>query len=173
MGGDQANEIFIKYADYYTEEIKSSIDILEKSSYYKLCDEKDKVVLCHNDLAHHNILLQDDEAYFIDFDYAIIDLKVNDLCNFINKAIKNSAYDIDKARQILEGYRINNTLDKRELEVLYGMLSFPEDFYTISRDYYTRRKEWDEDVFIDRLKKKVEFQVEREEFLIDFKKNLN
>jgi CotS family spore coat protein len=167
---NEFDEIFVKNVDYYAEEINSSINILEKSCYSKLCTEKDKVVLCHNDLAHHNILIQNDEAYFIDLDYSVIDLKVQDLCNYINKAIKNSAYDIDKAKEILEEYYRSNTLDKRELEVLYGMLSFPEGFYAISRDYYTRRKEWDEDIFIERLKKKIVFREEREEFLRDFKK---
>jgi len=170
---NEFDEIFIKHVDHYKEEVVRSIDILESSSYSQLCTEKDKVVLCHNDLAHHNILLYNDEAYFIDFDYSIIDLKVKDLCNFINKALKISAYDIDKANQILKGYCMSNTLDKRELEVLYGMLSFPEEFYSISRDYYTRRKEWDEAVFIERLKKKLEFREEREEFLMNFKKSLN
>lgn len=167
---NEFDEIFIENVDYYTEEIINSINILDNSSYKQLCTEKDKVVLCHNDLAHHNILLYDDEAYFIDLDYSKMDLKVNDLCNFINKVIKISAYDIDKAKQILNEYCRSNTLDKRELEVLYGMLSFPEEFYNISRDYYTRRKEWDKEVFIERLKKKIEFKEEREEFLMEFKK---
>jgi len=165
---NEFDEIFIRHVDYYTAEINNSINILENSSYIELCNEKDKVVLCHNDLAHHNILLYNDEAYFIDFDYSIVDLKVHDLCNFINKAVKNSAYDINKAKEILKEYCTKNTLDKRELEVLYGMLSFPDEFYTISRDYYTRRKEWDEEVFIERLKKRIEFREERKEFLINF-----
>lgn len=170
---NEFDEIFIKQVDYYMDEITNSINILENSSYIELCNEKDKVVLCHNDLAHHNILLYNDEAYFIDFDYSIVDLKVHDLCNFINKAVKNSAYDINKAKEILKEYCTKNTLDKRELEVLYGMLSFPDEFYTISRDYYTRRKEWDEEVFIERLKKRIEFREERKEFLTNFKRIIN
>jgi len=44
-------------------------------------------------------------------------------------------------------------------------LRFPEDFYSISKDYYSRRKDWDEEVFLDRIIKKVEFKDDREEFL--------
>ena len=69
----------------YIDEIKDSIDMLDKAGYYKLCSEDDKVVICHNDLAYHNILINNGEAYFIDFDYVIIDLKVHDLCNFISR----------------------------------------------------------------------------------------
>ncbi|MDW8800621.1 CotS family spore coat protein [Clostridium sp. A1-XYC3] len=163
------DEIFLKNVDYYINQIKASADMLEKSCYYKLCSEEDKIVVCHHDLAYHNILINDGEAYFIDFDYAIIDLKVHDLCNFINKVIKNFAFDVDKANSIIENYCVKNTLSKREIEVLKAMLAFPEDFYSISRDYYAKRKDWDEEVFLDRLKRKSSYKEDREEFLDKFK----
>ncbi|MBL4935852.1 CotS family spore coat protein [Clostridium sp. YIM B02515] len=166
------DKIFLKNIDTHLEDMKRSVKILEDSEILELCKEKDKVVICHNDLAYHNILINNDEAYFIDFDFAIVDLKVHDLCNFINKAIKNTAFDIDKAKAILSDYCKNNPLDERELKVLYGMLTFPEDFYSISRDYYTRRKDWEEEVFLDRLIKKVSFKEDREEFLESFEKNI-
>lgn len=167
---NEFDEIFIKDVDYYIDQIKNSIDMLNDAGYYKLCSEDDKIVVCHNDLAYHNILINGGEAYFIDFDYAIIDIKVHDLCNFINKVIKNFAFDISKAEIIIENYCKTNTLDKREMKILDAMLNFPYDFYTISRDYYTRRKEWDESVFLDRLKKKAAYKDDREEFLKNFHK---
>lgn len=166
------DEIFINSVDYYIEQIKKSINMLQKSYYYKLCSEEDKIVVCHHDLAYHNILIKNEEAYFIDFDYAIIDLKVHDLCNLINKVVKNFAFDIEKANTIIENYCIKNTLNKRELEVLHAMLTFPEDFYSISKDYYTKRKDWEEEVFLDRLKRKSGYREDREEFLQKFKENI-
>ncbi len=167
---NEFDEIFLNHIEYYIKEIQSSIDNLEASHYHKLCSEEDKIVLCHHDLAHHNILIKNEQAYFVDFDYSIIDIKVHDLCNFINKAIKNSAYDITKSELIIAEYCNNNTLDQRELEVLYVLLSFPHDFYEISRDYYTRRKSWDEEVFINRLKKKINLKEDNVEFLQEYKK---
>ena len=165
--------IFLENAQYYEENIIKSINILKESEYYNLCKEKEKIVFCHHDLAHHNILINKEEVYFLDFDYAILDLKVHDICNFINKVIKNFAYDIDKCHSILNEYTKINPLDDRELKVLYGMLSFPEDFYSISRDYYTRKKQWSEEIFLSRLKKKVESRKDREVFLEAFKNNYN
>jgi len=166
------DEIFIKDADYYIDEIKKSIDMLEGAGYYKLCSEDDKIAVCHNDLAYHNILINSGEAYFIDFDYAMIDIKVHDLCNFINKVIKNFAFDIDKAKLIVKNYCKTNSLSSREIKVLGAMLTFPYDFYTISRDYYARRKEWDESVFLDRMRKKASYKKDRQEFLKDFQKEM-
>lgn len=163
------DKIFIENFDHHMNQIKESIDILENSAFYELCSEEDKIALCHHDLAYHNIIINDDKAYFIDFDYAVIDLKVHDLCNFINKAIKNVAFDIEKAASIIYDYCSENSIDKRELKVLYGLLYFPEDFYSISRDYYTKRKDWEEEVFFDRLIKKVSFKEDRMEFLEEFK----
>lgn len=170
---NEFDEIFIKDADYYINEIKHSIDMLEQAGYYKLCSEDDKIVVCHNDLAYHNILISGGEAYFIDFDYAIIDIKVHDLCNFINKVVKNFAFDIKKAKLIIENYCKVNSLSSRELEVLEAMLNFPYDFYTISRDYYTRRKEWDESVFLARMRKKSSYKDDRKEFLENFKTEIS
>lgn len=164
------DEIFIKNVEYYVNEIEKSVSMLEKSYYYKLCSEEDKIVVCHHDLAHHNILINDGNAYFIDFDYAIIDLKVHDLCNFINKVIKNFAFDIEKAEEIIKNYCMKNVLNDREMEVLNAMLTFPDDFYNISKSYYTKCKDWDESTFLDRLKRKNGYKEDREEFLHEFKK---
>lgn len=166
------DEIFIDNSRYYIKEIKKSERLLEKSCYYKLCSEEDKIVVCHHDLAYHNIMINDNKAYFLDFDYAIIDLKVHDLCNFINKVIKNFAFDMEKTKSIIEGYCNKNTLSDRELEVLYAMLNFPNDFYTISKDYYTKRKDWEEEVFLDRLKRKTRYKEDRMEFLEEFKNTI-
>ena len=163
------NDIFLEHEKYYEENIMESINILEQSQYYELCNEEEKVVFCHHDLAHHNILINKEEVHFLDFDYGVVDLRVHDICNFINKAIKSFTYDIEKCHDILREYSSVNPLEQRELEVLYGMLSFPEDFYSISKDYYTRRKQWSEEVFLNRLKRKVEYREDREEFLKDFK----
>lgn len=166
------DNIFLENLSYHLEEIKESIRLLEASPYNELCKEGKNIVLCHHDLAYHNILINDDKAYFIDFDFAIIDLKIHDICNLMNKAIKNFAFDIDRAEIILKNYTSTNSLDERELKVLYGLLTFPLDFYNVSKDYYTKRKDWEEEVFLNRLIKKISFKEDRREFLEEYKENI-
>lgn len=159
------DKVFLENESYHVKEMEESIKILEDSALRELCREEDKVVFCHNDLAYHNILINEDKAYFIDFDNSIVDLRVHDLCNLITKAVKKFAFDTERAASILYDYSTSNALSSKELKVLYGLLYFPEDFYSISRDYYTRRKDWEEEVFLDRLVKKVSFKEDRKEFL--------
>jgi CotS family spore coat protein len=167
---NEFDELFLKNVDFYLGEIENSINIMDKTQYYDLFKEKDKVAFCHHDLAHHNIIINNEEAYFIDFDYSIIDLKVHDLCNFINKAIKGSVYDFEKCKLIMKEYLSKNTLENSEMQVLFGFLSFPQSFYEISRDYYTRRKDWDDQAFLDKFKKRLELKEDNIEFLGEFKK---
>ena len=167
---NEFDELFLKNVDSYLVQIEDSIEIMEKTQYYDLYKEIDKIAFCHHDLAHHNIIINNEEAHFIDYDYSIIDLKVHDLSNFINKAIKNVVYDFEKCKIILKEYQSKNTLELSEMEVLYGLLSFPQSFYEITRDYYKRRKIWDEGVFIDKFKKTLELKEDNLEFLEDFKK---
>lgn len=169
---NEFDTIFLENVSYYKSQMEESIRFLEKSSFYKLCSQEDKIVLCHNDLAHHNILIKEDEAYFVDFDYSVIDLRVHDLCNFINKVGKGSAYDIEKAKLIIQDYCVENELSDKELQVLYGLLMFPQDFYIICKDYYTRKKDWNYEMFLDRLIKKNDFKDDRREFLEKFKDDI-
>ena len=162
-----------KEIDGYIELGKKSLEGLKKTAYLDLCNEENKITICHHDLAYHNILINEEKAYFVDFDYAILDLKVHDLCNFINKVEKNFDFDIEKAKLILEEYSKESDLDSRELEVLYYLLMFPHDFYSICRDYYTRRKNWSEQLFNNKLDKKLSLKDEKNQFLEEFKKIYN
>ncbi|SMC28826.1 spore coat protein, CotS family [Clostridium acidisoli DSM 12555] len=166
------DDIFLKNVNSYINKIEDSIGLLNKNLYYKLCSEEDKIALCHHDLAHHNVIIKEDNAYFIDFDFAVIDLKIHDICNFINKVIKSFSFDIDKVKIIIENYRLSNTLNNNEINILYSMLTFPQDFYEISKDYYTRRKEWDERVFVSKLDRKIKLEDDRVDFLSDFNKKI-
>lgn len=158
------DSIYLEYADYYIGCSRAALEKILSSSYKELCDSKR--TLCHHDLAHHNILIgNDDNVYFIDFDYAVIDLPYHDISNLITKAAKNNGWCPDILDIIIETYKGINGLTIDELEVLYGFMLFPLDFYEISSGYYARLKDWEEDDFVDKLRRKAGYKEEREEFL--------
>lgn len=165
----ECDRIYLKHADYYISCIKEAYSHIENSKYREIC--KTKHTLCHHDLAHHNILIgRDENVYFIDFDYSVIDLPYHDISNIITKAIKHSGWDIDIANTVLEGYMKEREMSREEIEVLYGYLLFPQDFYDIASNYYMKNRGWDEEEFREKLKRKAEYRDDREKFLKEFKK---
>ncbi len=166
---NEFHEIFLTHVDYFLERMKKSIEVLEKSPYMELCKVRNNFILCHHDLAYHNILIKDNKGYFIDFDYSIIDLRVHDICNFINKTTKNSCYDFNMLKEIIKEYNSISPISKEEYEVLYGMLLFPEGFYSISRDYFYRKKLWKFNSYLYKIQKKVQDIEERQDMVETFK----
>ena len=105
----------------------------------------------------------------IDFDYCTIDLRVVDLADFILKGIKNVAFDIEKAIEAIDSYNEVYPLSKEEYKMLYISLLFPRDFYSLVRDYYHRQKFWQEEVFVNRLKNKLDNEYFRRGFLKNYR----
>lgn len=166
---NEFHEIFLKFVDYFLDDMEKSIQILKDSSYIELCKNSDNFILCHHDLAYHNIIINDNVSYFIDFDYSIIDLRVHDICNFINKATKHSCYDFEVLRLIMDEYNKKGPLLQEEYKALYGMLCFPEDFYSISKDYFYRKKLWKYESYLYKIQKKVQDIEERQQMIENFK----
>lgn len=166
------DSIFLENIDYYIKKMSDSIEYLDDKIYYKLCSEDDKVVLCHHNLNCHNIIINDEGAYFINFENSIIDLKVHDICNFVNNVIKKVSYDISKLNIIVENYLTSNNLNNEEKKVLIGMLSVPEEFYVLAKNYYSKRIEESEEVSILKLKRNIQDQDMQMSFIEKLKENI-
>lgn len=165
--------LFIKNVDKYLEEINIVINKLEKSSYNTLRNMKEKISICHNDLAYHNFLINEREVNILDFDFMTIDLRIIDIADFILKSIKNVAFDINKMMLAINSYEKVNKLSLEEKEILGILIEFPRDFYSISYDYYNKRKAWEYEVFLNRFTSKLDNESFRYEFLEIYNKMLN
>ncbi|WP_297422672.1 CotS family spore coat protein [Clostridium sp.] len=166
---NEFDELFNTNVDKYLVEIEEVQQQLKKSNYEDLRKSGDTISLCHNDLAYHNFLTKNDEISIIDFDYMTIDLRIMDIEDFILKCIKNVAFDVDKMLACINGYENITPLKQEEKELLYILIKFPRDFYTISRDYYYKRKKWEYDVYLNRLEMKLNNEDFRYEFLKAYK----
>lgn len=162
---NEFDKLFIGNVDKYLDEILESQEKLEKSKYEELRLNGETISLCHNDLAYHNFLTKKQEVNIIDFDFMTLNLRIMDICDFILKAIKNSAFDMNKMIMAIDGYESVSTLKNEEKEILYILLGFPRDFYITARDYYYKRKAWDYEVYLNRFKNKLENETFRYEFL--------
>ncbi|AOR22572.1 CotS family spore coat protein [Clostridium taeniosporum] len=166
---NEFDDLFISNVNKYLQDITKVQDLLSKSKYLDLRKDRETICLCHNDLAYHNFLIKKENVSIIDFDFLTIDLRIIDIANFILKAIKNSAFDIDKMLMALNSYEKVLPLMKEEKELLYILLYFPRDFYSISRDYYYKRKKWDYNVYLNRFKSKLNNEQFRRDFMQEYK----
>ena len=124
---------------------------------------KENKVLCHNDLAHHNFMISNEEVNLIDFDYCNINPRVDDIYNFTNKVLKTVSYDKEYVKLIVEGYNKQSQLSVEEIKVLKCMLNYPKDFISLIKNYYLKQKAWDEAVFVNRMKEKLELDFFKRE----------
>lgn len=165
------DRLFLEYIDVYHEDALKSVELLKSSAYEKLCHNTllDGNI-CHHDLAFHNTIVDcESEVHFLGFDACMLDLRIHDIGNLIVRAVKNSGWGIETAQIILQSYSEVEVLSIEELETLYAFLVFPQDFYDISRSYYMKTKNWEEEDFLTKLQVKTDYCSDRKRFLENFK----
>lgn len=158
--------LFLNIVDKCKTHIDKSIDLLQVSSYNNFIKFKTNLVLCHNDLAHHNFIIDNTNVNIIDFDYCKLDIRIIDIANYSGKVLKSTSYDTSILDSILKSY---GSISNEELEMLYGLFMYPKDFVNIVKSYYLKEKSWSEEVFISRFKNKIELDIFRCEFLKELK----
>ena len=92
-------------------------------------------------------------------------MRIVDIYGYAMKVIKNLAYNEEIIELIIKSYDEVNKLEKEEVEILRKLINYPKDFISIATDYYFKQKAWSEEVFLSRLKNKLEIDKFRIEFL--------
>lgn len=163
---NQVDKIFLEYVDYYMSNIKESLTILENYSYEDLCMEEEKISLCHGDINAGNIVLDDNlQGYLMDFSLSTVDLRVNDLCDLINQDMKYEKFDLAQIEMILNIYNSINSLQSNEIQIIYGLLKFPKEFFEIVRDYYEKRTLLGEELVLNKIMKYISLEEKRQNLL--------
>ena len=152
------DEIFLKNISNYLGKMEVSIANIED----KLVEDTQGATLCINNFSQYNIFIKDKEAFFTDFDKLKVDLRCCDLWDFINKALKHQNNDLELVNIILEEYENTSRLRSEEIQIIIGLLLFPIEFYELIKAYYTRRKNWSEATFINKLIKILEDDEKRQ-----------
>ena len=113
--------LFINNVDEEYKDLCNTIELMSQTDYNEIY--KQNKVLCHNDLAHHNFMISNEEVNLIDFDYCNINPRVDDIYNFINKVLKTVSYDNEFFKIIIDGYNKESQLSDEEINVLNCMLN--------------------------------------------------
>ena len=168
---NEFDQLFLDGASNYILDIKNARDLLNTEDYDEYENNINNLSICHNDLASHNFLINDEKICMIDFEYASIDLSIIDLGDILLKGIKNAAFDFEKCIEIINSYNDISPLSKMDYKLLYIIILYPRDIYSMVKSYYFKEKEWEYEVFWDRFQDKVQNDIFRREFLSEYKKN--
>lgn len=162
---NEFDTLFLTYIDDTKRDLEKTIGEIENSAYKDLFNKKEEMILCHNDLAHHNFIIDGEKVSIIDFDYCNIDTRIIDIYGYTIKVIKTLSYDKDIIDLIINSYNKMSKLDIDEVIILKKLMNYPKDFISISINYYFKQKRWDEEVFLTRLKSKLDMDKFRAEML--------
>ena len=130
------------------------------------CEKANPVCdICHGDFNQHNVVCNDKVWYMVNFEKYSYSWSVMDLSNFLRKMLEKSNWNITLGMHLIEAYDRYCPLAKEELRQLYGLLLFPEKFWKVTNHYMNSRKAWISLRDIEKLKKVIEQEEERLNFM--------
>jgi CotS family spore coat protein len=167
---DDFDEIFAAHLPYYLQQSLDSENMIMKSPYREISRKSEESgEFCHHDMANHNFLISEEgKVYLIDFDYCIMDTRLHDITSLIIRNMRYGIWDIAKAYFILNEYDRIYSIDRKELEVIKALITFPQDFWQIGLQYYSEKQPWAIEYFLMRLNRIVNDREIRDKFLKEF-----
>ena len=93
------------------------------------------------------------------------DVMVCDLANFIRKILEKYNWNTGLGLEMITAYDNVRKLLPEELTQLYLRLSYPKKYWKIANHYLSSRKAWISGRDIEKLKKVMEQEPQRRQFL--------
>lgn len=150
-------------------QMDKSIKLLEESHYISISkSNRDQKTICHDSFYYQNILVDNNNKMFlIDLDSTIYDITVYDLGKFIRRLLYKSTYawDFELAKSLIESYNEVNKLSPEELEILLSFIIFPHKFWKLGKKRYSKKKKWNEERYLKKLKRILKYMDKQEEFI--------
>ena len=171
--------MYIKHFNYYFQQALEATHMMEeawesdagiKGKEYK--SEKQEIIkgvgYCHGSYSYHNVIITEEGIATVNFDSFHVGFQLVDLYQFTRKVIEKTGYRLETARRIIEAYGQAQPLTAKDHEYIYILLKFPEKFWKVSNHYINSRKSWISPVNIEKIRKIIEHEQEKQKFLNDF-----
>ena len=121
--------------------------------------------ICHGDYQYHNILIEQEQAFLINFEKCAIGDMTRDLGLFLRKILEKTSWQEKLAFQLIEEYEKVRPLAHAEKIHLYGRLAYPEKFWKIANFYYNSGKAWIPMKNMEKLYRLLDLEEEKKTFL--------
>jgi spore coat protein YsxE len=113
-----------------------------------------RYTLCHCRIHPSNIVMDDEQFYWIDYDHAQVDTPVRDLAMFIHRFVPKAEERVDLS-QLIEAYEEINPLLPLERKLLAVYLSYPEPIVKIVQQYQDKPKISHEAAYVKQLEQAI------------------
>lgn len=164
------SRLYLRHFEPFYRQAVRSYERLLQSFYQSVAYEGYRQKsFCHHDYSGRNILRNSNgQLALIDFDYAVRDIRIHDLINLLLRNLRHQEWKMDICQFILSEYHQVSKLSADEMEVMYVLLSWPQDFWQIGLQYYHEKLPWPTQRFVRKLEHRIEYRFLREKFLTQF-----
>ena len=138
-----------------------SLHILEQQAK----GTEENYLFCHGDYNQHNIVLTAGRYQIVNFENFSFNWAMTDLANFLRKMLEKNNWEERIGKELISTYESYRRMEKREYAQLYGLLLFPEKFWKVTNHYMNSRKTWISGKEIDKLKRVMEQEEQRLNFM--------
>ncbi len=86
-------------------------------------------MVCHQDIASHNFIIDNNKSWIIDFDIAGYESQILDLHQLVNRIMIDKKWSIEQFIKIEEFYQFYRGIRSSEKKILRALSQFPNDFF--------------------------------------------
>jgi CotS family spore coat protein len=164
------SRLYLRNFEPHYRQAMLSFEALLDSPYYQVAAAESKVKsFCHHDFSSRNLLRTfDNQLLLVDFDYCLRDIRIHDIINLLVRNLKHQEWSHEICRFILREYHQVTRLTPEEMEVMYILLSWPQDFWQVGLQYYDEKLPWPYERFFKKLQSKINSRPARDNFLREF-----
>ena len=153
-------QIYMKHFEHNRKTAETSLEILQEEF-----DPPARSVICHGDFNQHNVLLSNGKYRIVHFENIQYNWAMTDLATFIRKMLEKNDWSDSIGLELISEYDRYRPMTVAEERQLYGLLLFPEKFWKVTNHYMNSRKTWISERDIDKLKRVIEQEEKRLNFL--------
>jgi CotS family spore coat protein len=164
--------IFKNNFNIFMSEAEFAVSLLKTDAALRALEEGDREkYICHDSFYYQNILRDETgKLFLIDLESSLLDSPMSDVGKFIRRIICKTKYkwDFDLCRRIIDAYDSVRPISNDELYLLLAMIAFPHKYWKFSKKRYIKKKQWSEEDFQNKLKKLINLQNYKFEFVRNF-----
>lgn len=115
--------------------------------------------IAHQKYTYYNIIKTgEDNTIITGFEKSGYNVQITDLAYLIRRIMQRNGWDINLLINIIEEYNKLIPLSQNELNVLKGMIIFPERFAKLCNQYYHSKRRWNYSMFYRKLTKILDYK---------------